>query len=185
MNRINFKINKDLLRAIKEGYYFDFLTQEIVRPSGLRKKPKIYGKQRYPSITTNYGSFPVHKLVAYQLYGVAIFEKNTVIRHLDGNVLNLNKDNIKLGTHSQNNLDKPKEKRINAAKKAREFQLKNGIRKPQGSILSEKDVLKIRDQLKDNKISKKQFSRQKAKEFNVSLSTIEAIIYNKNWKHLL
>ena len=53
----------------------------------------------------------LHRFIAYTLYGDKIYEKGICVRHLDGNSLNNHISNLKLGTHSENMLDKPKELR--------------------------------------------------------------------------
>ena len=59
-----------------------------------------------------------HKLVAYQKYGSRIFELGIYVRHLDGNSLNNQDDNIVIGSQSQNEMDKQPEIRKNVAIKA-------------------------------------------------------------------
>lgn len=58
----------------------------------------------------------VHRLVAYQKYGNSIYEEGIEVRHLDDNPLNFFEHNIAIGTHSDNMLDIPKEKRKKMAK---------------------------------------------------------------------
>jgi len=48
-----------------------------------------------------------HKLVAYHLYGEAAFADGVVIRHLDGNSLNNNFENIAIGSAKDNWMDIP------------------------------------------------------------------------------
>ena len=55
---------------------------------------------------------PVHKLVAYQKFGEASFEDSIVVRHLDGLSLNNETDNIPIGRHSDNMMDRPTHERI-------------------------------------------------------------------------
>jgi hypothetical protein len=57
----------------------------------------------------------VHRLVAYQKYGDAMFEPGIVVRHKDGNPLNAQPDNILIGTHSDNMMDKSVESRRKSA----------------------------------------------------------------------
>lgn len=90
-------------------------------------KPKRYGKQKYPTFSVNIGNnknygIPFHMFASYCFYGDASFEEGIVVRHLDGDTENCSMKNIVLGTHSQNNMDKPKAIRIYAAKKARASQ---------------------------------------------------------------
>lgn len=54
----------------------------------------------------------VHRLVALQKYGDIVFDDSIVVRHKDGNPLNNLEDNILIGNHSDNMMDKPKEVRV-------------------------------------------------------------------------
>ena len=67
----------------------------------------------------------VHRLQAYQKFGEKIFEAGLVVRHINGNSLDNSYDNIGIGTHSDNMLDIPKDKRIaksiHASSKNRKF----------------------------------------------------------------
>lgn len=58
----------------------------------------------------------VHRLVAYQKFGDKLFEPGIETRHLDNNKLNNLDENIKIGTKSQNMMDKPKEERTRISK---------------------------------------------------------------------
>lgn len=139
---------ENILLAVDRGYYFDFDTFELVTPTGKRVKPKLYGKQRYPYYTFNSLrgnkqniSFSLHKFVAYILYGEDAFGEGLHVRHLDGDVLNLSKENIKIGTSSDNQMDKPSHLRVSAAKIARMSQGK----RPLNTKISEEvayDILK-------------------------------------------
>ena len=118
-----------IITAANRGYTFDFETGELLTPNGTRKVPKLYGKQRYPccAINSRTGeckniSFHIHKFVAYLLYGDAALVKGVNVRHLDGNSLNLKKENIVLGTSQENQLDKSPDVRKRAAAKARKSQ---------------------------------------------------------------
>ena len=66
----------------------------------------------------------VHRLQAYQKYGDVIFEKNIVVRHLNGNSKDNSYGNIEIGTQKENILDIPKEKRVEHAKYASSFMKK-------------------------------------------------------------
>jgi hypothetical protein len=129
--------------AFDKGYRFNFENNTLDSPFKAKHTPKIYGNQRYPSYTVAIEkkirkSFYIHKFVAYQLFGEKAFEKGIQVRHLDRNVLNLSKENITLGTSSENQLDKPKEVRVNAARKARMSQ-KNSM----NQLLEKEQILDI------------------------------------------
>ncbi len=53
----------------------------------------------------------IHRLQAYQKFGISIFKKNTVVRHLDGDMYNNSADNISIGTVRDNHYDMPVNKR--------------------------------------------------------------------------
>lgn len=54
----------------------------------------------------------VHRLIAYQKYGDDIFKKGIECRHFDGNSKNNDDDNILIGSHSQNMMDRPSKIRL-------------------------------------------------------------------------
>lgn len=60
-------------------------------------------------------SVNVHQLAAYQKYGNVIFAEDVLVRHLDGDSLNNKDENIAIGSHSDNAMDKTKEARIKQA----------------------------------------------------------------------
>lgn len=66
-----------------------------------------------------------HRLVGYQKYKNLLFESNLVLRHVDNNSLNNSEENIVLGTHSENMMDKPKTLRYSMAKHAASFLIKH------------------------------------------------------------
>ena len=113
-----------LLEAIARGYY----VTEDGRAYGPKGELKVqcYGAQKVPSFSTNWGKrvygLPLHQLAAVCFYGEAAVRDAQAVRHLDANTLNLKKSNIALGTHKQNELDKPKEARIRVAVLARAAQ---------------------------------------------------------------
>ena len=113
-----------ILEAVSRGYTVTE-SGEVLGPKGVLSV-KLYGRQRYPTVSTNWDGrvfgVPVHMLAAYCFYGEDSFTKGVVIRHLNGNTLDVSKSNITLGTHSENNLDKPEKSRRDAAKKARAAQ---------------------------------------------------------------
>lgn len=67
----------------------------------------------------------VHRLVAYQKYGISAFEPGVHVRHVDDNSLNNFDHNIVLGSQSDNMMDAPATSRlrksVHAAKTRRRF----------------------------------------------------------------
>jgi hypothetical protein len=64
------------------------------------------------------GKLFIHRLVAYQKYKDKIFEKDIVVRHLDGNSFNNLEENISIGTQKENMGDRNKEDLLKHAIKA-------------------------------------------------------------------
>lgn len=54
----------------------------------------------------------VHRLQAFQKFGEEIFKEKIEVRHLNGNSTDNSYDNIVIGSHYENMMDIPKEKRI-------------------------------------------------------------------------
>jgi hypothetical protein len=171
-------ITKEAIKiAYKRGYR---VSDEgvLLSPYGNTLKISISKNQRYPSfsisrvpnVKNKYGVFgiPIHKFAAYCFYGEDAFYCQCV-RHLNGNVLDVSRKNIALGTHSENNLDKNKEKRSSAAKKARAAQGK----RPTNAKFDENQISYIRSAEKTN--------IELSKEFNVTRQCIYLIRKGKNY----
>lgn len=102
--------NLAVLAFVKLGYSvrFPFVYDD-------EGKPLLIGKsdQGYPRIyvyVPELGSrFPVkiHGIVAFQKFGDRVFEKGIEVRHMDSDKTNFSKDNIAIGTRSQNIADRP------------------------------------------------------------------------------
>jgi len=109
------KLKQNVLIAFDKGYR----VKENKVISSHNKILKLYNEHGYFKFNINYNkkshTVYVHKLLAYQKYGIEILNNNLEIRHLDGDSLNNNNNNIILGTHSNNMLDINKKKRIKNA----------------------------------------------------------------------
>lgn len=160
---IRTKTQQRIVEAYERGYRMQDGTLHSIKGE---VQVKLYGAQRYPTFSTNWGGFvyalPVHQFAAYQCYGEASFEEDNVVRHLDGNVLNLSEENIKLGTRSDNEKDKPIEVRKRVARIARASQGPSPRAK-----LSDAAVLLVRDPASGT-----------AKELAEQLGVVPAVIYN-------
>ena len=99
-----------------------------------------------------------------------------VVRHLDGNVLNLSKENIQLGSHSQNNMDKAPEVRKAAAIKARAAQGK----RPTNAKLNSEEVREIR-----SRYSKGESGYAICKDYGVSNVTIYDIVKGRKYSDVI
>lgn len=101
----------------------------IFSPIGEELKGTLDKKgYRFFNIRTEYtrgSKVFVHRLQAFQKFGYKIFEKGIVVRHLDGNPSNNHWDNLNIGTHSDNQMDRDSKDRLRhsvlAASKIRRF----------------------------------------------------------------
>lgn len=171
-------IMHDAIRIAYERGYRVSDNGVITSPYGNVLKLSV-GKNQYyptfsiakvPNVKNKYGVFgiPAHKFAAYCFYGEDMFDAECV-RHLNSNVLDISKNNLVLGTHSENNLDKLKEVRVSAAKKARAAQGK----RPKNSKFSDDDVRYIRS----SSLSDKQLSEI----YNVTRQAIWLIRKGRNY----
>ena len=127
-----------ILEAIAKGYTISEMGV-MYGPSGKELCIKLSGTQRYPTFSINDNGkifgIPVHQFAAYCFYGKK--PDKLVVRHLDGDTCNNSKDNLRYGTHSENNLDKPKETRVKAAKAANKAQTRHPSLKLSDSQMDE------------------------------------------------
>lgn len=105
------KSNLALIESFKRGYRV-INGQVVFNGSALSLHKNADGYSKF-SIRFFGKVVPisVHRLLAYQKYGEAMFEKGIEVRHLDSNRANNLDHNIVIGTHSQNMMDMPKEQR--------------------------------------------------------------------------
>lgn len=170
-----------LKNAIRYAYSKGYRVSDDGILYGVKGLPlivKVRGNQKYPTFTVNgfkevknkYGVYgiPIHRFAAYCFYGEKIWEYECV-RHLNGNVEDVSKGNIVLGSHSENNMDKDLLARKNAAKIARAAQGK----RPLNSKFTDQQVIMIRRSSKTN--------NELANEFNVSRQAIWLIRKGKNY----
>jgi len=118
------KSNEELLMAYNAGYRIE--DGVIYNPKGKVLKGFIDNKGYNSFHATKDGpKVMVHRLVAYQKFGPEIFKHGLEVRHLDEDSENNEKDNIDIGTHSDNMMDQSEEARlataINASNNIRKF----------------------------------------------------------------
>lgn len=123
-------VNGIIKAAFKEGYYLS--GGELHKPDGTPVK-QYMGTNGYYKVSLggrtsslpdfNRSAIPFHKLVAYKKFGNKLFKADCV-RHLDGNCLNNDPDNLDLGTTLQNIMDRSPEDRQKHAQKAANAQKK-------------------------------------------------------------
>ena len=164
---------------IREAYArgYKVVDGELHGPKG-RLSIKLSGKQRYPTFSTNWGGrvygLPVHKLAAYQYYGEESFKEGIVVRHLDANTLNISRDNILLGSHSENNLDKCPKLRSKVASVARKAQGST----PKNAKLTTEQVQEIRSFYEGlgGKKAPNGFCKDLCNRFGVSKTVISKVV---------
>ena len=160
------KANLLIIEAFQKGYRVE--NGEIF--NHLYKKINFWLKNGYPVIAISSHPVKVHRLVAYQKFGNAIFEKGMQIRHLNGDKLDFSFQNIEIGTSKQNQLDKPIEQRKHAGYLC-------NLRKRKLSI---EQATEIRNEYL--LLTKKYgFTRATARKYNVTETVIHRIIYYKGY----
>lgn len=114
------KNNQATVCAYEKGYR---VIDNLVYSSNnklVKLRTKKQGNYKVFSVSFEGKSKPVlvHKLVAYQKYGTAVFEKGIHVHHLNNNPEDNSFNNIAIGTAQDNNLDKPVLDRIYYARQA-------------------------------------------------------------------
>lgn len=145
-------ISRALIFAADKGYKVQ--SGIVISPKGKQRKLKIddgyFTFNIRPSWAINRIVYPVHvhRLVAFQKYGYKIFELGIVVRHFDGNSLNNLEDNIRIGTQTENALDRKPQDRLAHAIKASSFlrkfsdELINQIKEDRKSGMNYKELMK-------------------------------------------
>lgn len=94
---------------------------EIINPKQEIIKGGLFSSNRmkYKRFSIRYNEkvlkVKVHRLMAYQKYGDKIFKEGIEVRHLNGDSLDNNKDNIAIGTSVENASDKEKDVVVHTA----------------------------------------------------------------------
>lgn len=170
-------------KALSQRYRVDAETGVIYGPKG-PLVIKRRGRQRYPTVSLSLNGepqavVPAHKIVTYALYGEQAFAQ--VVRHLDGDTLNLSPENLRLGSTSDNELDKSKEVRRRAAKAARAAQ---GPGAPNSKFTPD-DIDNIRAVCERNRNPNGRLHRGIAKQlgeqYGVTNAAISAIAAGRNY----
>jgi len=111
-----------LLDAYQKGYRIR--NNIIYNPEGKILSGCLDGKGYTQFKHNKTTSVHVHRLVAYQKYGDAMFDEGIEVRHLDRNKRNNLGENIAMGTSKDNSQDIPPEVRKRAANIASSFRKK-------------------------------------------------------------
>ena len=100
--------------AIKDAYEKGYRVLEdgtvISHKGKVRKLHNIRGYYHFTiKFKQRYVTIPVHRLVAYQKFGIKIFRHKYEVRHLNGISTDNSFENIDIGTSSDNERDKSPE----------------------------------------------------------------------------
>jgi len=175
--------------AFKQGYSADPKAGLLYGKSGSVLSVKKYPGQSYPTVRLHISglprsaySVPAHKMMAYAIWGHKSLIRGTNVRHGRGGVESIKASNLRLGSYSENELDKPASVRSASAKAARAAQ----GRTPKNALLSTKQAQKIRAALRLSMTPKgrvrRGIVRDLAERYGVSRSTISLIGKEKSWK---
>lgn len=94
--------------AFRQGYRVTEMGQVISPHSGKPLKAQLNsGYYRFNLNTPGFrGMVTVHRLAAFQWFGEALFKAGIQVRHLNGNAKDNSRDNIAIGTATENHRDK-------------------------------------------------------------------------------
>lgn len=161
------KTDQAILIAVEKGYQITD-SGDVIGAQGKKLKLKI-NTQGYHSFSIKVDfashaiSIPVHRFQAFKKYGLVVFDKSILIRHLDGDQLNNSFDNVRIGNQSDNMLDVSAgtrtKKAIKAASSKRRF--------------TDEQIAQIRKD-RDNGMTYKQLG----KKYNVAKSTLSYLFNN-------
>lgn len=160
-------------RVSEEGKFYGTKGQEL--------PIKLRSTQSYPlrqvSINGKKKNYSVHRLAAYCFYGDKLFEEGVTVRHLNGDVLDCSKENIALGSISENHMDKCPQVRSDSARiaaKSRKNLTRKSLRKLSDSQAREVKIL-LKEGIDGVTLSKR---------FGVSDETIYQIKNGKTYKDI-
>lgn len=112
------KTNEVMIYALSKGYHINNKGQ-VISPLGKIRKIN-FDHSGYPrfgiSMNGKIKNVYLHKMAAYLKYGDKMFESGIQVRHKNGNKMDINNENILIGTGSDNSFDRPKEVRKKYAK---------------------------------------------------------------------
>ncbi len=113
----------DVIFAYKKGYR---ITEQgnILNPNGEIINGRIMGKYKAVSLRRNKNttfSIHIHRLQAFQKYGIEMFKKDIEVRHFNGDYMDNTYENILIGTKSENQMDIPEAIRLSRAVYASSF----------------------------------------------------------------
>lgn len=110
-------------------------------------------------------SFPinVHKLAAYQIYGIAAFEEGTQVRHLNNIKTDNSSSNIAIGSQLDNVSDLP-----------------YGVANIHSAKLMPAEVLEIREKVKNGATFQNILDEYPIR----SKSSVSHIVNRRSWKHI-
>jgi HNH endonuclease len=145
------------------------------------------GQQRYGTITLSVPGMPkrqyavpIHKVMAYALWGNAAFVQGVHVRHLDGNSENNRRENLALGSAAENEADKPRSMKVRVARAARAAQAS-----PHNARFTYYEVISIREhcELQRTKTGriKRGVVKKLAEHYQVTAAAISAIAVGKNY----
>jgi len=157
--------------------------------TGLKGKPlavKLRGSQNYPTISLvtpnmprRFYVVPIHKVVAFAVWGKKAFAPGICVRHLNADTCDNRKVNLRLGTYSDNERDKPAKVKSAACKIARAAQPYRSF----NAKLTDAQVRKIKSELvfgKGGRV-KRGVGKKLAARYHVCISTITNIAKGRHY----
>jgi HNH endonuclease len=173
--------------ALTQSYTCDIEAGTVIGSKGFVLAAHRRGRQRYGTITLSISGMqnrqyavPIHKVIAYAIWGDAAFAPGIHVRHLDGNSENNRRVNLALGTACDNERDKSSEVKSRAARAARAAQVT-----PHNAKFTYFEVDFIRERCSEyrrpNGRVKRGIVKDLAERFDVTPAAISAIANRKNY----
>lgn len=124
------KGNQSVLQAFEKGYRIDnngnpYYTKGFIKTRVVSGGYFVFTVRVFIDNRSYCTGVRVHRLQAYQKFGNVIFTDGVCVRHKDGDCKNNSIENIILGNHSDNMMDKSPEVRMRAALIATSFSKKH------------------------------------------------------------
>jgi hypothetical protein len=173
--------SKDVIRFLyKKGYRVSD-NGVLTNPKGKIITIKIKSNHKYPQTQAIMDgekvNYHLHRLAAYCFYGEEMFKEGICVRHLSGDVLDISKRNIAIGTYSENEKDKdPRIRSINASNSVKQ---RKDTRRLTMRRFSDDEVIEIRERLSNG-----EKGAHIAKEYGVVKDVIYQIKRGETYKEI-
>lgn len=180
--------SKAIVLAFRQGYAANPEAGTLSGKKGQALSVKAHEGMRYPTVCLHVRGLPkpsytvhAHKAMAYAIYGMRALLPGVAVRHGPGGAEDIREKNLRIGTYSENELDKPEEVRRAAARAGRAAQPKEGYNIKLGAPAA-KEVRSILDAARTGTGRvRRGVVKELAARYGVSPSAISLVGKGKTW----